>query len=142
MAKLVGARVYNSGNISINNAAWTQLTFDTERYDYDTMHDLVVNPSRLTCRTAGLYLIIANVEWQISQVGRRLTRIILNGATWIGGDERAPQDTGYAAPCVSTIYELAISDYVELDVYQSSGGALNIVVDINFSPEFMMSRIG
>ena len=37
-----------------------------------------------------------------------------------------------------TLYELAVNDYVELVVYQSSGGALNVVSSGNHSPEFMM----
>ena len=50
-----GARVYNTGNLTITNATETALTYNSEHFDTDTIHDTGSNTSRLTCKTAGKY---------------------------------------------------------------------------------------
>jgi len=42
---------------------------------------------------------------------------------------------------ISSIYKLAITDYVEVRVYQNSGGNLNINASGNRSPEFAMQLL-
>jgi len=76
--------------------------------------------------------------------GQRLMEILLNGATVI-----AAQDCGYAgqapsraAPCtVSTHYNLAATDYVEVRVTQRVQTTLNINSSGNYSPEFEMVKV-
>jgi hypothetical protein len=45
---------------------------------------------------------------------------------------------------VTTVARLAVSDYVEVDVYQQSGASVNVESTISdeFSPEFAMAWIG
>lgn len=142
MAKLVGARVQNSGNISIANATPTALTFDTELFDTDSIHSLVLNTSRLTCQTAGKYVIIGTAQFALNATGRRYIYIKLNGTVYIaqhgGSDAEA---TAYVTHC-SCIYDLSLTDYVELFVYQDRGGALNVEFSGEASPVFQMHRIG
>ena len=64
---------------------------------------------------------------------------------YIGGTERARTEhgiaaSGYSTHSVTTIYALAVNDYVELKVYQSSGAALDVVSTGGLS-EFGMVRI-
>ena len=42
----------------------------------------------------------------------------------------------------TTIYELAVNDYVQMGVYQDSGGNLNLNAVGVYSPAFMMEYIG
>ncbi|GAI45580.1 unnamed protein product, partial [marine sediment metagenome] len=42
----------------------------------------------------------------------------------------------------STIYDLSVGDYVELLAFQTSGDVLDVSYAGNYSPEFMMHRIG
>lgn len=137
----IGARVYNSANISIANATATLLTYDTERYDTDTIHSTSVNTGRLTCFTAGKYAIFAVVQWAANVTGRRSLQIRINGTTTIVNDSRmAVTDAGAGTvQAVATVYELAVGDYVESIVVQASGGALNVLAVGNVSPEFGMS---
>lgn len=139
----VGARVYNNADISINDATGTALTYNSERYDTDTIHSTTVNPSRLTVFTAGKYLIIGNVHWDAdgSGTGTRTLSLRLNGATNIGRVRFEPEDEEHVM-VVGTIYDLSVTDYVEFVAFQSSGGALDVESVANLSPEFMMSRIG
>src|SRR3972149_10227706 len=64
-------RVYNNASISINNATWTALTFNAERFDADDLHESVTNPGRLTCKIAGKYLIFGHVVFDSNGTGYR-----------------------------------------------------------------------
>ena len=143
---VIAARAHHSAAISIpNNSETVITTLDSERYDTDTIHDTSSNTGRLTCKTAGKYIIIAQVNWNQATGGRRILSILLNGTTLIGRVEigSAAGGTGFTpAQTAATVYDLAVDDFVEMRVFQDSGGALNVRADSNFSPEFMMSRIG
>lgn len=133
-------RVYNSGAQSIANATWTALAFDSERFDTDTIHDAAAN-TKLTCKTAGKYLIVGNMDFATNNTGSRTATIKLNGTTYIALAKMASvpgTDTPFS---ISTIYDLAVNDYVEIHVYQDCGGPLNSQAIGNYVPEFMMVRV-
>ncbi len=138
----IGARVFNSANISIPDFAVTTLTFDSERFDTDAIHSATVNPGRLTARTAGKYVIVGHVAFATNAIGDRQVGIRLNGITDIGVDSRRPISLFTTQFSVPAIYELSVNDYVELRVFQNSGGALNVVASGNISPEFSMMKVG
>jgi hypothetical protein len=137
----VGARVYNSSNISVSDSSLTALTFDSERFDTDDMHDLVTNTGRLTFTTAGKYLVKGQVEWSGDSNGRRELTIRLNGATILAQTTIAPAGTADMGQEVSTIYDFAATDYVELLAYQDSGGSRSAKSSANYSPEFMAMKL-
>lgn len=142
-------RAYHNANQSIANATWTSLALNSERFDQagnaaDTMHDTVTNNSRLTCRYAGVYLITGNAQFAASAGGNnRLLRILLNGTTilGVGGDIYNPVVNQALPQQITTVYALAVNDYVELQVYQDSTAALNVTTVANWSPEFAMARL-
>ncbi|NQW23332.1 MAG: hypothetical protein HQ475_07805 [SAR202 cluster bacterium] len=137
----ISARVYHSVNQSITNATDTALAFDSERWDTDVIHDTVTNNSRLTCKTAGKYIIVGSVRWTSNVTGVRNTFIRLNGTTWLAFNMPDTNQGNVHAITVSTIYDLAVNDYIELMVHQTSGGALNLEATGNYSPEFMMAKV-
>jgi hypothetical protein len=136
------ARVTHSVAQSIANSIPTFVSFDTERFDNDVIHDVLTNNTRLTCKTAGKYLIIGAVSFAVNNTGQRVAHIKLNGSTIIGFGGGVALVGDYTPIVVSTIYNLAVNDYVELQVTQTSGGALDIVKSNPYSPEFMMVRVG
>lgn len=136
----LGARVFNSINESINSASFTTLTFDSERFDTDAIHNTSVNTSRLTIQTAGKYLVGANVGFSANATGVRYASIKKNGTTnlvttsfpgFVG-------DTNWLNP--QTVVDLAVGDYIEVEVYQNSGAPLDVVQSDNRSPEFFAVR--
>ena len=138
----IGARVYNSGNLTIGTASWTALSFDSERYDTDTIH-AGGTPTRLTATTAGTYLIVGNAQFASNALGIRGWRINLNNGTLIAYTQLQPQSAATnPSITLSTIYQLSATNFVEFDVYQNSGGDVNVLATANHSPEFMMHRIG
>lgn len=140
------ARVYNSIDLAIPDTTPTVLTYDSERFDNDNIHPASGNTSRLECKTAGLYLIITQVKWAEWSTKDRQTTIKLNNATTIGA-HASTGDSGNDEvrwQVATTMYELVVGDYVETVVYQDRGdaGAVNVLAAGNYSPEFMMCRLG
>ena len=136
----IGARVYNVSAISIDHDTVTALTFDTERFDTDDIHSTSSNTGRLTCVTAGKYLITANLGFGSNATGRRFAGIRLDGATYIAADSKPAANGDTTWFSLSTIYDLTATQYVEVLVYQNSTGALNVINFGNASPEFSMIR--
>ena len=137
------ARVYHSVAQSIPRATTTALAFNSERFDTDAIHDTVTNNSRLTCETAGKYFISANVVFAPNTTGIRWTGIRLNGGNLIAQQCGPPAAAGAGTvQNLSTVYGLAVNDYVETVVYQDSDGALGVQRVADYSPEFMMVRVG
>lgn len=134
------ARVYRTSNQSINDSTLTAIAFDSEAFDTDTIHDTVSNTERLTCKTAGKYQINGTLLWASNAVGYRSVYIYLNGAATIAV-QQGPTISGISVfQTVSTIYDLAVNDYVELRGFQTSGGALNVTFQTGL-PAFQMARV-
>lgn len=135
------ARVYGGAAQSIPNATYTTLAFNSERFDTDGIHDTVANNSRLTCQTAGIYLIVLQVRFAANTTGHRQIGIKLNDASFIAMSIVAPASV-MTVMTLPTVYRLSQGDYIEAQVYQDSGGALNVEANSAYSPEFMMVRVG
>lgn len=141
-------RVYNTGTQALNNATTTAITFDSERYDTDSIHSTSSNTSRLTFATAGLYSIGGTVSLTGETDYTSIVVLIrLNGTTSIGqtrllaaGTFSADQPTMQ----VHAVYKFAANDYVELCVIQenTSANSETTVVAANHSPEFWATWIG
>lgn len=137
------ARAYNSTNQLVATVTATALALDSERYDTDAIHDNATNNSRLTCKTAGRYAIAASASFAANATGFRRLGIRLNGITEIA--RTSAPSVGAADPTdltVETEYELAVNDYVQMVVYQSSGGNLNVLASTDYSPVLAMARVG
>lgn len=135
------ARVYNNANLSITNNTVTAATFNSERWDSGDLHSTSSNTSRLAAPITGLYVIGGHVRFAANSSGRRDVFVRVNGSTQIAVSRNsAPHATDDTYLSVATAYRLTAGDYVELCVFQNSGGSLNVVVDANNSPEFWMHR--
>lgn len=128
-------RVYNSANLSIGNGSFSALTFNSERYDTDSMHSTSVNTSRITMATAGIYHYGCTVYFATSGTGYRTIRVMLNGTTSLGYVELPPPSATGCGLYLAGDYAFAANDYIEFQVYQNSGGALNALAGGNYSPE-------
>lgn len=133
------ARVRNTANISHTSSGnYQALTFNSERVDVGSMHDTGSNTGRLTVPSGGggFYAIGGCIEFASNATGRRGIQIRLNGTTVIAREESANLGANDHAVTVSTVYQLAAGDYVELMGLQASGGSLNMLATGNYSPEF------
>ncbi len=138
-----GARVYHNADQSIPNSSLTTLAFNSERYDTDNIHSNITLNSRLTCKTAGKYLISASVGFDVNAVGNRSVRLTVNNSETICVQKaNAVDPAGSLYLPLSSIDNMAVNDYVEVRVFQNSGGPLLLKSQANYTPEFMMQRIG
>jgi hypothetical protein len=123
---------------SLPNNAYTALTFTTEDYDNEAtasylsgvgMHDPAVNPSRMTCQTAGRYLLTGGCSF-VSGTGRRGLQWTVNGVSVPATQIifAAGSTSGQDMPCRVTIVSLSVGDYVELRAFQDSGAAMSLGV--------------
>lgn len=141
----IGARVFNSAAISVANATDTALTFNSEQYDNDpngAIHDTGSNTSRLTCRTAGFYLVGGCVEFAANATGFRQVSLRVNGATPIAIQTTLSLGGADATRLtVHAVYSFFATDYVELMAYQNSTGALNATAGGNYTPYFWIVKV-
>jgi len=141
------ARAFNNADISIANATNVDLTFNSEHFDTDAIHQTAATPDppgngRLTCKTAGVYIITAHIYWNTNSTGTRYHKIKLNNGTVIAS-QIIPAGADEARFSLSTIYKLAVNDYVEVQVRQNSGGSLNCLQSSDDDGlEFGMAKIG
>lgn len=139
-------RVTRSTNQTINNSTVTAVSFDTEDFDNDGMHDNATNPSRLTCVTAGVYLIAGSFRWDVTAgVGTVREAIIgkngsLTAANRLADSILPPVASKGYGHVLSTIAALIAGDYVELVVFQDRGGVLDIDASSNL-PAFSAVRL-
>jgi len=136
-------RAYRTTNQTLTTGTDTPISFDGERFDTDNIHDPATNPTRLTCKTAGRYIITGHVAFTPNAGGNnRQVNIRLNGSTVIASDIRPSSSAASNnRVSISAIYDLAVGDYVELSCYQDTGGNLDVINAANYSPEFEMARV-
>lgn len=129
------ARAYHNGTQTITNNTVTALTFNSERFDTDSIHDTVTNADRMTCKTAGTYLLGVCINWAVNSTGTRYVALRVNGTTIIEAATTPGVAVNDVQQSISTIYPLAVNDYVQVIVKQTSGSGLDITAAANYSPE-------
>lgn len=124
------ARAYENVTIAIPTGAWTTVPFASEAYDTENIHDPSVSSGKyMTCRTAGIYQITGNIRWANGAGVIRGLRIYHTGSpnyAQIGIQFLSPIAGNVSMMDVTTSWELAVNDTIELQVYQDSGGNLNL----------------
>lgn len=131
----ISCRVHAVAAQTFANLAWAACDFGTgkgvEDYDTDAIHDMTTNPTRLTCKTAGKYLIFGMGQFAVSATGSAYFALCVNGIPGVGlnlcNDLKVLSATFGAAGVLSTMTVLAINNYIELALVQDSGGNLNTV---------------
>lgn len=114
-----------------NNVVFTAITFGAHDIDEDylggAMHSDSTNPSRATANFAGWYQVSGAVAFAANATGVRGAYIVVNG-TAINGSEALIASAGAANSHITVartkMVYLNVGDYVELQCYQNSGGAL------------------
>lgn len=137
-------RVVQSSTQSIANATITVLNWNVSTPVTDTDGFFSTGaPNRVTIRTAGLYDAKAYVAWPASAAGvERLAFLFLNGAgNRLASDFRVTSATDINfCNCADSI-QMNAGDYLELRVYQDSGGALSTSNALGNSAEIKLCLI-
>jgi hypothetical protein len=119
-----------TANQTLNNAAETPISFTTEIYDTDTIHDNATNPTRFTIKTPGLYLLQGHVQWGANTTGDRTIQFKKNGTDYLDDEVLDPDDAnGNLRASTISIVKLNAGDYVELIAIHTitGGGTLQVI---------------
>lgn len=128
-ALVKGTRVVNA-SFSLADATLTQVSFTGESVD-ELSAWVIGSPTRLTIPTTGWYMVSAYTSYANNSSGRRLTSVILNGTTEvITTDYRMPVNGGTTNVTIAGLAYLTAGDYLELQVYQTSGGSLTVTTSV------------
>jgi hypothetical protein len=124
-----GARIYKSGSQILSNSTWTTVTFDSESFDTDAYHSTSTDTSRMTVPTgkSGYFLLIASFEFDANTTGRRIAPLWRkNGADAAYGNIYIANTGSVCSGSSSTILAGSAGDYFEFQVWQNSGGNLDL----------------
>jgi len=134
-------KVKRTTNQAILNATATIINFTAEDYDTNSLHDNSTNNTRLTCKMAGIYHIFGCVRFESNATGSRIINVLKNGTDKLVSVrvESVEASGQHTTTTLSTDDELALNDYVELQVWQNSGGTLDIEVLTGSAPKFGMT---
>jgi len=119
----ISCKVTKTADQSIPRITLTMVTWDSEEYDTDDMHDTVTNNTRITFNTAGKYSILAQSEWEANSGGFRFMDIMKNGVDSIARVRNLADNA--SEHNIAFVGEFAVGDYIELEVFQDTGGNLD-----------------
>ena len=123
------ARAYKTSTQTIANVTWTAVTWDVEEFDTNGFIDLSSHNTRITIPEDGYYVVGGTIGFDANNTGLRLLTIRINGDSTDRHAYHTANAYGASAYGIvlssSTILQLSSGDYVEMFVYQDSGGNLD-----------------
>lgn len=137
-------RAFSDANQTITTGGGgAAVIFNTNVDQNSNFHDTVNNNTFFYISQPGWYDIGAIVRWALNVVGQRVLRIrlIRNAATTTIGIDIRPGNANIAPLNVTvTGHYLFPRDIVFAEVFQDSGGNLDVVTTANYSPLFWLQR--
>lgn len=128
--------VYRNANQVITTATNTKVEFNTETYDNANEYDIDTN-HRMTIDTTGYYNICAGVTIDgMIDASRIQTYCVKNGATYYGLSTQHGSHTQDLLATGGIDLYLVATDYIEIFVYQDTGGDKNVVAGGGFEGTF------
>lgn len=111
---------------SLNTSTWTAITFTSEGVDSASGHSTSTNTSRYTAVHTGWYQVNAGVSFALNATGSRAIRFAVNG-TAVQGRHISPATAATVASDLSLSKRIFLTagDYLEIQGWQNSGGALS-----------------
>ncbi len=135
-----GCSLTKTGSTTVSNATSTAIPFDTENFDTNGYHNNSSNNTRITIPAGkgGYYLLNGFITIDGSSTGERQIIFYKNGVSLGNVTGGIAMLNTLAAINFNYTLALADSDYVELYVYQASGGSL----DVKQASTFIASYLG
>lgn len=123
------AQVKRTSNQVIPTGTWTAISFDAEIVDTNG-YWVVGSPTRFSIRETGRYAVGGAVVYAVNATGTRHLAVFKNGVLASLGpltNNTAPGGAQNPSLQVHGEVELTAGDYVELRVFQDSGGDLSVL---------------
>lgn len=121
------AVLYQVTTQSINTANFASLSLDATVVDTYGGHSNSTNNSRYTAQVPGWYEACGTVAWPTNGTGARGCRLAKNGSAVLGATSFTGTTVGdvYAVTTPAFQVQMGVGDYLEVQGFQSSGGALS-----------------
>ncbi len=121
-------QVKRTGDQTINNNLLTEIAWQAEDWDIDDNGEMWTSSpgAHLIVRTAGIYLIYWRLEFDADATGIRLMQVSLNDVAVTGQGPTSGASALATRFAGSFVSELSATNFATFDVYQSSGGDLNL----------------
>jgi hypothetical protein len=128
-----GVQLYKTADQTISDSTNTTMNWASEDIDVGGYHDNVTNNSRITIPSGkgGYYFVYTIAAWASNSSGKRIARFLKNGSAYRDGSNpftlvnvgggNSSETTQY----LGLVMSLAAGDYVEVQVWQNSGGNLS-----------------
>jgi hypothetical protein len=132
----VGAKATANASTSLPNSTWTAIAFQTEDFDTDSFHSTVTNNTRITIPSgkAGKYLFIGTGGLNSTTggaTGRRFLSLYKNGSQIVSTQVEFTATAAAVMQLQTTaILDLIATDYIEVFIFQSSGGTRDTDYDL------------
>lgn len=136
----VGCTATSAVAQSIPNATQTALLFAAELFDTDGFHSTATNTSRMTIPAGkgGIYLVTGGASVS-GTTGRLIMQIYKNGVS-VSATENG-NNSSLQGWQITRVLQLVATDYIELFVYQGSGGAQTLD-PYAYSNQFSLALLG
>ncbi len=119
----VAFKYFRGSNQSINNTTNTTVNFDTISF---ATHSASISSGVFTAPISGAYSFHTSIRFASNTTGERLIGFKKNGVTLYYATGIYSPPTGSPRMNTTETFSLAASDTIEVQVYQASGGALNV----------------
>ena len=140
----IGCSLYRTADQSISNSTATMISWDVELYDTNSFHDNTTNPTRMTIPAGlgGKYLVSVLIPYTANAVGERVGYVHKNGTLFYLTSRGNLSATIGTFVNYSYIINLAATDYIEIQTFQSSGGALSVLGAVTYYANVQLAYLG
>jgi len=140
----IGVGLTSTSTQTATNGTWTTLSFAGERWDTDGFHAASTTQIVVPANLGGKYFIHGQVSFWPNATGIRAVKIVKNGTTDIVLTSLSAATVGQTTyQSAQTIDDASVGDSYELQVWQDSGGNLDIrgTVGTAHRMEFMAQKL-
>lgn len=128
------AFAYRSASMTVPTSTLTVVTWNTDLYDTDAIHDTASVTSRFTVPTgmAGMWFVSYSIAFDPSGTGIRNTFLLTSaGARRYAEQTHDANGSSNQMNTGSAMIDMAAAEYVELWAFQDSGSTLSVCTTTN-----------
>jgi hypothetical protein len=121
----------NNATQSVATSTWTSVSLQSEAIDTSNLHDTVTNNDRIAVTRTGNYQVHGVVEFAANATGIRRIQLAKNGSA-LSQTVVAGPNLGASEPAqvqTQALLALTAGDYITMQAFQDSGGALNLAAN-------------